>query len=369
MIKTVDICIIGGGIQGCAAALELIRRGVSVKVIERDYPGRQASGVNAGGIRRMNRAIEEIPLALASHQIWLDIENCVGDTCGFTQSNNIKIAETDEELVSIIARVTKLTNLGYVHEKIIDSDAVNSYLPNSKISNKGALFCDGDGFASPFRTTNAFYERGKEEGVVFRLGESVLKLEKNANWKITTTKGTIEARIVLNCSGAWGSEIAKMVGDVQVVHAEAPMMSITEPVAHLTKSVLGFVGRRLSFKQRNNGMLLIGGGYRGTVNPDGKTSSINIEALSRNYQAVVSIFPQLANIKIIRCWAGVEGMTPDHLPIIGPSQTKENLVHAFGFSSHGFQLGPIVGKILADLSLNNKTDLPIEPFSIGRFGQ
>lgn len=367
MIEKTDICIIGGGIQGCATALELARRGAKVIVIERDYPGKQASGVNAGGVRRLNRDLAEVPLAMASHEIWCNIENHVGDDCGFTQSDNINIAETEEELAKITVRVRKLEELGFTHEQVFDKAAVQAHLPSLKIPVAGAHYCHGDGFASPFRTTQAFYKAAQTAGAKFFLGEGVTKLEKTRNWQVNTDKRSIEAKVVINCAGAWGNEIAKMVGDVQVVRAEAPMMSITEPIEPLTKSVVGFAGRRLSFKQRNNGTLLIGGGYRGVVNPDGKSARIDIKALTLNYQAVVDIFPQLASVKIIRCWAGVEGLTPDAIPIISPSASVDNLFHAFGFSSHGFQLGPIVGQIMADLAISNQTTLPIEPFSIRRF--
>ena len=63
----------------------------------------------------------------------------------------------------------------------------------------------------------------------------------------------------------------------------------------------------------------------------------------------------------------VEGRTGDDLPVIGPSCTEDGLFHAFGFSAHGFQLGPVVGSIIADLVLDGATALPIEAFSIGRF--
>lgn len=367
MIETTDVCIIGGGIQGCAAALELARCGVKVIVIERNYPGKQASGVNAGGVRRMNRALAEIPLSLAAHEIWCDIGSHVGDDCGFIQTNNIKIAETSGELNQINARLESLTANGYTHEQVLTPNQVQTYLPNLKLSIAGALFCQGDGFASPFKTTHAFFIAAQKAGAKFCLGESVISLKKHSNWCITTDRRKLEARVILNCAGAWGNHIAKMVGDPQVVIAEAPMMSITEPVAPVTQSVIGFVGRKLSFKQRQNGTLLIGGGYRGYVNPDGRSARINIEALSRNFQTVVAIFPHLANVKIVRSWAGVEGMTPDNLPIIGVSPRHNSLFHAFGFSAHGFQLGPIVGRILKDLVVNQHSNLPIEPFNIDRF--
>jgi sarcosine oxidase, subunit beta len=58
---------------------------------------------------------------------------------------------------------------------------------------------------------------------------------------------------------------------------------------------------------------------------------------------------------------------PDDIPVIGPSSTSEGAFHAFGFSAHGFALGPIVGAIIAELVTGGKTNLPIAPFRIDRF--
>jgi sarcosine oxidase subunit beta len=58
---------------------------------------------------------------------------------------------------------------------------------------------------------------------------------------------------------------------------------------------------------------------------------------------------------------------PDEIPVIGPSATAADAYHAFGFSAHGFQLGPIVGRLLAELIVDGRTDLPIDPFRISRF--
>jgi sarcosine oxidase subunit beta len=58
---------------------------------------------------------------------------------------------------------------------------------------------------------------------------------------------------------------------------------------------------------------------------------------------------------------------PDNIPVIGPSSTAEGVFHAFGFSAHGFQLSPRVGRIISALILDGKTAHPIKPFDIGRF--
>ncbi len=83
----------------------------------------------------------------------------------------------------------------------------------------------------------------------------------------------------------------------------------------------------------------------------------------------VEIIPHLADAMIIRCWTGIDGGMPDALPVLGPSRTTSGLIHAFGFSGHGFMLGPAIGAILSELVLDGRTDVPLEAFDIGRFAR
>ena len=85
MVETADAVIVGGGLHGCSAALHLARRGVKPLVIEKDHVGRHASGVNAGGVRRLGRDLAEIPLSAASMELWHGIEDLVEDDCGFSR--------------------------------------------------------------------------------------------------------------------------------------------------------------------------------------------------------------------------------------------------------------------------------------------
>jgi sarcosine oxidase subunit beta len=71
--------------------------------------------------------------------------------------------------------------------------------------------------------------------------------------------------------------------------------------------------------------------------------------------------------EIVRAWAGIEARMPDDIPVIGPSAAAEGVYHQFGFCGHGFQLGPGVGALVAELIATGSTNLPITPFSISRF--
>ncbi|MDH3921152.1 MAG: FAD-binding oxidoreductase [Rhodospirillales bacterium] len=99
------------------------------------------------------------------------------------------------------------------------------------------------------------------------------------------------------------------------------------------------------------------------------TTTLDFRALAESARTVAELFPVMRDATIVRCWAGLEGFVDDGLPVIGPGTGEPEIYHAFGFSTHGFQLGPVVGRILADLVTEGQSDLPIAPFRIDRFTQ
>ena len=98
LMNTADVIVVGGGLHGCSAALHLARRGVSVIVLEKDHVARHASGVNAGGVRRLGRDPAEVPISAAASEYWQNIEALVDDDCGYRQSRQIKVAENTDDL-------------------------------------------------------------------------------------------------------------------------------------------------------------------------------------------------------------------------------------------------------------------------------
>ena len=120
MKRTADVIVIGGGIHGCSTALHLAMRGLKPLVIEKDYAGRHASGVNAGGVRQLARHVAEVPLSVASMELWERIGDLVDDDCGFECHGQVLVAESEAELSEFRARVDDLRLRGYTHEELID---------------------------------------------------------------------------------------------------------------------------------------------------------------------------------------------------------------------------------------------------------
>jgi sarcosine oxidase subunit beta len=173
--------------------------------------------------------------------------------------------------------------------------------------------------------------------------------------------------VLVNTGGAWGGAVAEALGEPVPLEPTAPMMMVTAPVPGFCEPVVLGVHRALSFKQAQNGTVLIGGGHLGVPDMGTETSSVDLRKLVTSARTVAELFPVMRAAPIVRTWSGIESRLPDGIPVIGPSGTEPDAFHAFGFSHHGFQLGPVVGRILSELVLDGGTDLPLHPFRIGRF--
>jgi sarcosine oxidase, subunit beta len=364
-----DVIVIGGGLHGCSAALHLARRGAKVLVLEKDYVGRHASGVNAGGVRRLGRDLAEIPLSVASMELWHRIGDLVEDDCGFESHGHLKIAESEAELETLKARVDAVRALGFTHEVLVDRHGLRELLPAVADHCIGGIWCEGDGAAQPYRTTLAFRRSAERAGAEVLEGVRVTGLRRESGrWRVATADGGAHlASTVINCAGAWADRIAAALGEPVPLIASAFMLMISDPQARFIEPVVGATSRPLSFKQFANGTVMIGGGYKGALDRETNWTALDFRGLAQSAETVADLFPVMRSAQIVRAWAGIEARMPDDIPVIGPSSTEEGVFHAFGFSGHGFQLGPISGAIIAELVTTGRTNLPIEPFRITRF--
>jgi len=369
-MKSADILIIGGGIVGCSTAVHLSRRGKSVILLERNVAGGQASGVNAGGVRQLLRDTREIPLSLASQKLWHQIESLVESDCGFRACGQISLAENEVEMCNFEERVDLLESLGYSHEKLFDKMQLRHIVPNASSHCVGGLYCRGDGAAEPYKTTLAFFNKARQLGAQLFEHHPVSSIDQNAGkWIAKAGAKSFSAPILVNCAGAWGAHIARMVGDNAPLYKKASILTVTGRTSKFLKPVVLLEGRKLSFKQMANGTVVIGGGFDAKLDLETEKSLIDFRELKTMAQTVIDLFPFMKQVPIVRCWPGIIGRMPDNIPVIGPGIKAAGIYHAFGFSGHGFQLGPIIGQILSELILDRRSSIPIDSFRIDRFSK
>lgn len=365
--QTFDVAVIGGGLHGLSAALHLGRAGKRVVVLERHWVGRHASGATAAGVRTLNRDRRELDLSLQSMALWPQLQDIVGDDCGFHASGQICVAENEASLAKLRERVEALQRDGYTHEELIDRDELRKWLPTISPHCVGASLARDNGAADPHRALKAFRFSAQQAGVTLYEQCGVQAIERSGkDWTLTTPRGKWTVPIVVNAAGAWSARIAAMVGDDIPLATKSSMMMVSERAEPFIKPVVSILGRSLSFKQSDQGTLIIGGGLQGVPDLDKETSTARMGILAKGAKAATDLFPGVRDLRIVRVWAGLEAKTEDLLPVIGPSPNAPGVYHAFGFSGHGFQLIPIVGITLAELILNGRTDRPIEALDARR---
>lgn len=363
-----DVLIIGGGLMGSSTALQLAMRGCRSIVLDKDSPGRHASGVNAGGLRQLNRDPAEIPLTVEAAKMWRSIADLVDCNCDARFPGQIRVAENESDMDKLRQRAALTASLGYHHEEIIDRDELYRLVPTLAPHCAGALICRQDGYARPYHALTAFRLKAQSLGADYRNNTRVLSIEnKGDGWQVETSAATLHAPILVNCAGAWADTIASALGEAVPLMPKAPMMMVSERLPHFIDPVIGAASRKLSFKQMQNGTLLIGGAYLAKLDFSAERTEMDWHKLAESARTVMALFPLLHDVRIVRTWAGLEAFMPDNLPVISPSTTYDGAYHAFGFSAHGFQLSPVIGRILSQLILDGKSELPIEPFHIGRF--
>ncbi|MEG3046638.1 MAG: FAD-dependent oxidoreductase [Comamonas sp.] len=364
-----DVLVIGGGLQGLSSAFQLAKAGLRVRLLEAEYCGRHASGVNAGGVRTLGRHVAEIPLALAAReQLWHGLADIIGSDGGFVPSGQLQVAENEADETKAKARVAMLNGLGFFHEQWVDQQQVRALVPSISPHVVGGLWADRDGYALPYKVATAYRLAAEKRGVQIIEQAPVLRVDHQAGmWQASTAQGAFHAPWLVNTAGAWAADFAAQVGDPVPMVAGGLMLMVTQRVAPFVKPVLGAMGRPLSFKQFDNGTVVIGGGLRCEADASQRHAMVDLNRMPKSAQTVIDLFPHLRDVSIARAWTGIEGFMPDEIPVISPSASADNLVHAFGFSAHGFELSPITGCIVAELVTQGTSSLPISAFRVDRF--
>lgn len=363
-----DVAVIGGGIHGCATAYYLASRGARVVVLEAEYCGRHASGVNAGGVRTLGRRIAEIPLSLASSTLWHELARQLGEDPGFYTGGQIKVAESMADIAILQDRVDTLHRHGYTHEVMIDAETTRRLLPAVADHVTGAIWVERDGFALPFKSVTAYRRAAQTAGAEIRENSRVTRIDsRGANWHLDTATGPVSAEYLVMAAGAWTGKLAKGIGEPLPVEPGGLMLMVTQRLPHFVDPVVGAASRGLSFKQYDNGTVVIGGELHCDVDFDAAHAELDFSRLANSARIVTDLFPFLANVSMNRAWSGIDGFSPDKTSILGFSPNIPKLVYSCGFSASGFQLGPAAGRAVSELILDGVSQVDIGGLSPARF--
>lgn len=363
-----EIVIIGGGAMGAWTAFHLVRRGMKATIVERSFPGSQASGVNYGSCRIQGRFLPQLPLSLRAHRIWEESEQLLGTDVEFRQGGHLHVAVNDNQQRKIEDYARDAARYDYRAE-IVSAETLRRRWPWIAPHAVGASWAAIDGAVNPRLVVPALATVLQASGVTILQGRRVTHAAREgAGFRIETAEGDVlKADLLLNTAGAWGAEVAGWFGDAAPLFVAGPSEMVTEPLPYFMEPTLQIVDGSIVIRQVERGNVIVAGHPRGPADALRRRARMPGEKTLTNLQRIADIVPCLSGASIIRTWSGIEGYMPDMIPVMGESGTVKGLWHAFAFSGHGMQLSPGVGAVMSELILDGRSETPIEPFSITRF--
>jgi len=369
MEKTADVVIIGGGIVGLSIAYYLaLKKAGRVVLYEKGQLGEGSTSRCVGGIRTQFSTEINIRFSLESLKTFEEFKEEFGVAPEFRRIGYLFLATTERE-TEVFKENIKLQKKFGVPVEYLSSEEIGSRWSYLRVDDVlGGTFCAWDGVAGPNEILSGFASGAKRAGVRIHEGMEVIGIstEKGRTRSVKTRTEEVSTPVVVNAGGPYAASIGEMIGVKIPVKPLRRQIFITAPF-HLTDHPIPLTidfNRGWYFRQEGDGYLLSG--------PLDAEPSFNLnteyEAMVEASENAVSRVPSLEKARIARGWAGLYEISPDHHAILGGVPGVEGFIVANGFSGHGFQHSPAVGKVISELIVDGKAlTIDISSLSIERF--
>ena len=411
-----DVVVVGSGITGAATAAAVAARGATVVLLDKeDGPAREGSGRAQGSLRLQGRHAAEFPIAREALRLWR--EAAEEEEFEFVVGGNVYFATRDEDIPVLRGLVAAAHEAGLTDVVLLDPAQTREVLPVATGPFLAAMWSPVDAQCQPDKGTQLHVRRARERGAVIAYGVKATRLLERGGRiaGVATSAGRIEARVVVVAAGVWTPYLASTVGlavPIMPVCLTEIETAAVEPLFRQTIRAFGFGAR-----QRPSGAVVVSGGLNAVVSHEVSLYDVkglrywlpraaafrthlrlrlgarriaqqiiarstldprlvplrspeptpDRRSVDRALAKLAAVIPSMAKAVPSRYWGGMVDMTPDGLPIIDGGCGPAGLTIITGLSGHGYTLGPALGSIAADLSLDGASSLPIAPFRLARY--
>jgi glycine oxidase len=375
MAKSYDVVIVGGGIIGASCALALAEEGMRVVVLDRQEPGREASGAAAGMLSPAPHLPGDEALApLASESLRLypnfihSIELISQKRANYSRKGAIEVFFGADGPAERDRSVESCRRLGLDAEAISATEARHRE-PAIASTARAATFFAAEESVEPRALFDAALEAARALGVEIRAHCTVhsLAIERDRCTGVMIEDERLPAGNVVVAAGCfsrqlfpessyWGRRVAPFVPTRPVRGQLLALMPRDTRLACPVRSTRGYL------VPRSSGTIIAGS----TVEEAGFDKRTTIEGLQRIRKAAVELVPDLASAEIVESWCGLRPGTPDALPILGPINI-EGIILATGHFRNGILLAPVTAQLVKDWITSKAPSLPVEAYSPRRF--
>jgi len=355
MDRTADAVVIGGGINGCATAYALAKRGVKrVVLLDKGHIASGPTGRSSGVVRQHYSHETLAAMARDSVKVWQHFADEIGGDAGFVRCGAVFLAG-ERDAAALRATVAMQKRLG-IDARVLSVDDLKALEPALHTDDLGCGAYEPDsGYADPALAANSFAEAAEREGVTVLKKTMVTGLTQEAGriQGVVTSGGAISSPIVINVAGPWGGHIAAMAGaQIPMKVSRHPVVILQRPARWRTPTpVWGDLVNGWYFKPERQVSMMVGSvrDIDDEVDPERHSTVPSYEEIEAYSAGILKRFPVMDEGAAQGGWAGLYDVTPDWEPVIDRMPGVEGFYSAVGFSGHGFKIGPAVGRAMAEL--------------------
>ncbi len=372
-----DVIIIGGGLMGCSTAYHLMAQDKSLRlaVVEKDPTYSKASSTLSMANVRTNFSLEE-NVRISKHTV--NVLKTFEEDMRVDDEKPFISWRKEGNLFLYDAQDVQTAEGSYNLQKRLDCAV--EWLSPAEIKNRYPLYnVDGivagtfgrdDGHLDGYSFLNGYKAKSKSMGVRYITGE--VKAILTANGRVQSvslaTGETLAASIIVNCAGAWAADIAATAGvDLPIEPTQKQVYCLdtkTKPEHPLPLTVWP---NGIIFRTETGDSLILAGD-----SPQGDPIGYDLSWDEKKFMDI--LWPQLAEVvpafdtlKLLRGWAGLYAInTFDWNALLGEWPRLKGFYLANGFSGHGLQQSPAVGRYISELILALTPTLDLSIFSPAR---
>jgi glycine oxidase len=366
-MSTYDAVIAGGGLIGASIAFELAEAGTKVALYEAREPAREASWASAGMISPAPEdagMIPFMPMSLASAALYPElirkVEELTGKDVGYLKSGALDIileGNAQEELSTIIA----LQHGVGLRAEALSAERARQMVPSLTEKMLAAIFRPDDASLDPRILTEAMLQAAQARGAQVFAGNGAKALKKPGGQcrGLILERGEVEAKWTIIAAGCFSARIEGAEQYAPVLPAKGQMLALRCDSVEI-KRIL-WVGHKY-LVPRKDGRLIAGS----TIERTGFDRAVTAGAIQSILSEAIKIVPDLEVAQIEETWTGLRPDSPDHLPIIGPTDL-DGLLVATGHFRSGVLLAPITARLIREWVTNQRVSLDWERVSPMRF--